>query len=72
MQNPETEVEVLLQAGTEGLMLDTESERLNADGDISDSAEEVEVVVESQNTRPKNRSKVRLLISFELTNKEEK
>ena len=32
---------------------DTESERLNAEGDISDSAEEVEVVVESQNTRPK-------------------
>ena len=25
----------------------------NADGDISDSADEVEVVVESQNTRPK-------------------
>ena len=49
-----------------------ESERLNADGDISDSADEVEVVVESQNTRPKNQNKVRLLISFELTNKEEK
>ena len=41
-------------------------------GDISDSAEEVAVVFESQNTRTKKRSKVRLLISFELTNKEEK
>ena len=53
LQNPETEVEFLLQAGMEDLMLDTESERLNAEGDISDSAEEVEVVVESQNIRPK-------------------
>ena len=53
MQNPETEVEFLLQAGMEDLMLDTESEILNADGDISDSEEEVEVVVESQNARPK-------------------
>ena len=53
LQNPETEVEFLLQAGMEDLMLDTESEILNADGDISDSEEEVEVVVESQNARPK-------------------
>ena len=47
LQNPETEVEFLLQAGMEDLMLDAESERLKENGDISDSAEEVEVVVES-------------------------
>ena len=37
----------------EDLMLDAESERLKENGDISDSTEEVEVVVENQNTRPK-------------------